>query len=68
MFYKYDPESDTLTISLRDKIEAGQVADSDEVARGLVADYSSEGDILQFELRNVRDLVNSESAVFRKAA
>ena len=47
MQYRYDPESDTLTISLKE-IEPGDVADSDEAVRGLVTDYSKTGEIIQF--------------------
>ena len=67
MYYRYDPESDTLTISLKE-VGPGDVADSDEVVRGLVADYSKTGEVLQFELRNVRGLVNSSSMVLQRAA
>ena len=68
MFYRYDPESDTLTISLQDKIGPGDVADSDEVVKGLVADFAKTGEVIQCELRNVRGLVDSSSVVLRKAA
>ena len=67
MQYRYDPESDTLTISLKE-IEPGDVADSDEAVRGLVTDYAKNGEVIQFELRNVRNLVNSSSIVLRQAA
>ncbi len=67
MNYRYDPESDTLTISLKE-IEPGDVADSDEAVRGLVTDYSKTGEIIQFELRNVRGLVNSSTIALKKAA
>ncbi len=67
MNYRYDPESDTLTIALKE-IRPGDVADSDEVVRGLVADYAKNGEVIQFELRNVRGLVDSSSVVLRQAA
>jgi uncharacterized protein YuzE len=67
MQYRYDPESDTLTISLKE-VGPGDVADSDETVHGLVTDYSKIGEIIQFELRNVRGIVNSASTVLRKAA
>ena len=68
MSYNYDSESDTLTIRLKEEIRPGEVADSDEVAAGLVADYSEAGEVLQFELRNVRRLVNSERPALHQAA
>lgn len=68
MNYHYDPESDTLTISLKDKIAAGEVVDSDEVVRGMVADFDKAGQIIQFEIRNLRPLVNGQENALRKAA
>jgi len=68
MSYNYDPDSDTLTIRLKEDIGKGEVADSDEVAAGLVADYSEQGEILQFELRNVRRLVDAGSVALHRAA
>jgi uncharacterized protein YuzE len=68
MHYRYDPDSDTLTVALKEDIGQGEVADSDEVAKGMVVDYNAAGEIIQFELRNLRPIVNSESKVLRKAA
>ena len=68
MYYRYDPDSDTLTIALKDQIKAGEVVDSDEVAKGLVADFNDKGEIIQFELRNLRPIVNAQSQILRKAA
>jgi len=68
MNYHYDPDSYTLTIALKDPIASGEVADSDEVAHGLVADFNKAGELIQFELRNLRPLVNGSESALRKAA
>ena len=55
----YDPDSDTLTITLRD----GAIADSDEVRPGVIADFDAEGGILRFELLAASTVVTHPMSV-----
>ena len=42
----YDPETDTLTVRLKDAF----IKESDEICEGLVADYDDEGNIVGLEI------------------
>ncbi|MBI4498934.1 MAG: DUF2283 domain-containing protein [Chloroflexi bacterium] len=42
----YDPETDTLSLLLRDSV----VSESDELEDGIIVDYDSDGRIVGFEL------------------
>ena len=42
----YDPETDTLTITLR----VSHISESDELQEGFIADYDSEGNIVGLEI------------------
>ncbi|MBI2873391.1 MAG: DUF2283 domain-containing protein [Chloroflexi bacterium] len=43
----YDPETDTLTIVLR---EVARVVESEELREGVIADYDVNGDIVSIEV------------------
>ncbi|NOT02438.1 MAG: DUF2283 domain-containing protein [Phycisphaerales bacterium] len=49
----YDPETDTLTIRLRDE----RIKESDEVRPGVIADFGYDGGIVRFELLNASKIV-----------
>jgi len=49
----YDPETDTLTIRLRDE----RIKESDEVRPGVIADFGYDGGIVRFELLNASKVV-----------
>lgn len=53
MKVQYDPETDTLTIRLRDE----QIKESEEVHPGVIADYGHDGRIVRFELLRASHLV-----------
>ena len=42
----YDPETDTLSVILKD----AQVAESDEDKRGVILDFDADGDMVSFEI------------------
>ena len=49
----YDPETDTLTIRLRDE----RIKESDEVRNGLVVDYGYDGGVVRFEVLRASKVV-----------
>ena len=49
----YDPETDTLTIRLKD----GHISESDELQEGVIADYGPEGQILGLEIFDASERV-----------
>ena len=49
----YDPETDTLTIYLRDE----RIKESDEVRPGVIADYGYDGGIVRFEVLRASKVV-----------
>ena len=53
MKVKYDPETDTLTIYLRDE----RIKESDELRPGVIADYGYDGGIVRFELLRASKVV-----------
>lgn len=46
MRVQYDPQTDTLTITLRD----ARIRESDEVRPGVIADFGEDGGIVRFEV------------------
>ena len=49
----YDPETDTLTIRLREE----RIKESDEVRPGLVVDYGYDGGVVRFEVLRASKVV-----------
>ena len=49
----YDPETDTLTIRLRDE----RIKESDEVREGIVVDYGYDGGVVRFEVLRASKVV-----------
>jgi len=49
----YDPETDTLTIRLRDE----RIKESDEVRDGVVVDYGYDGGVVRFEVLRASTVV-----------
>jgi uncharacterized protein YuzE len=49
----YDPETDTLTIRLREE----RIKESDEVCDGLVVDYGYDGGVVRFEVLRASKVV-----------
>jgi len=54
MKVQYDPQTDTLTITLRD----ARIQESDEVRPGVIADFGYDGGIVRFELLNASKIVD----------
>lgn len=57
MRIQYDPGVDVLMIYLRE----GQVAESDEVAAGMIVDFDEEGRPLSIEILNAQRLLSPDS-------
>jgi uncharacterized protein YuzE len=53
MKVNYDPETDTLTIRLRDE----RIKESDEVREGVVVDYGYDGGVVRFEILRASKVV-----------
>ena len=53
MKVQYDPETDTLTIRLRDE----RIKESEEVRPGVIADYGHDGGIVRFEVLRASKVV-----------
>jgi len=53
MKVNYDPETDTLTIRLRDE----RIKESDEVRDGIVVDYGYDGGVVRFEVLRASKVV-----------
>ncbi len=49
----YDPETDTLTIRLRE----ARIKESDEVREGVVVDYGYDGGVVRFEVLRASKVV-----------
>ncbi|HXJ96001.1 MAG TPA: DUF2283 domain-containing protein [Terriglobia bacterium] len=49
----YDPETDTMTISLRNE----RIRESDEVQPGVIADFGYDGGIVRFEILGASKVV-----------
>jgi uncharacterized protein YuzE len=50
----YDPETDTMTIRLRDE----RIKESDEVREGIVVDYGYDGGVVRFEILRASKVVD----------
>ncbi|MCL7474850.1 MAG: DUF2283 domain-containing protein [ANME-2 cluster archaeon] len=55
----YDPETDTLTLILRDDIP---IAESDEIKEGLIIDYSEDNKIVSIEMLDASENVAEPQA------
>jgi uncharacterized protein YuzE len=53
MKVQYDPETDTLTISLREE----RIKESEEVRPGIIADYGYDGGLVRFEVLRASTVV-----------
>lgn len=49
----YDPDTDTLTIQLREE----RIKESDEVRKGIIADFGYDGGIVRFEVLRASQVV-----------
>lgn len=56
----FDPETDTLSIILRDE----KISESDEVKEGIVIDYSKDGKIVSIEIMDASDQVTEPQSIF----
>jgi uncharacterized protein YuzE len=57
MKIKYDKETDTLTITLRE----ARVKESDEVRPGVIADFGFDGGVVSFEILSASRVVERTS-------
>jgi uncharacterized protein YuzE len=53
MKVQYDPQTDTLTIRLRDE----RIKESEEVRPGVIADYGYDGGLVRFEVLRASTVV-----------
>ena len=51
----YDPQTDSLTIALRD----GRIKESDEIRPGVIADFGYDGGIVRFEILQASKVVGN---------
>ena len=51
----YDPETDSLTITLREE----RIKESDEVRPGVIADFGYDGGIVRFEILDASKVVHN---------
>ena len=51
----YDPETDSLTITLREE----SIKESDEVRSGVIADFGYDGGIVRFEILDASKVVHN---------
>ena len=54
MRVEHDPQTDTLTITLRD----GRIRESDEVRPGVIADFGDDGGVVRFEVLDASKVVD----------
>jgi uncharacterized protein YuzE len=65
MKVRYDAETDSMTITLKDE----RIRDSDEVGPGIIADYGYDGAIVRFETLDASRLIDDTGEVlFEKSA
>jgi uncharacterized protein YuzE len=55
----YDPETDSLTITLREE----RIKESDEVRPGIIADFGYDGEIVRFEILDASKRMENPRAV-----
>ena len=55
MKINYDPETDSLVISLRDE----RIKESDEIRPGVIADFGYDGGIVRFEILQASRVVQN---------
>jgi len=55
----YDPDSDTLTVILKE----GPVEESDEVREGLILDYDAEGELVSLEILDASERIRAPQSV-----
>jgi uncharacterized protein YuzE len=51
----YDPQTDSLTITLRE----GRIKESDEVRPGVIADFGYDGGLVRFEIMKASEVVEN---------
>ena len=51
----YDPETDSLTITLRDE----RIKESDEIRPGIIADFGYDGGVVRFEIMQASKVVQN---------
>jgi len=56
----FDPETDTLSIILRDE----KISESDEIKDGVIIDYSKDGKIVSIEIMDASDQVTEPQSIF----
>ena len=60
----YDPETDTLTIRLKE----AQISESDELQEGIVADFDAKGNIVGLEIFDASNRVNDpQTMIFQSS-
>ena len=59
MKVQYDPQTDTLTITLRE----ARIRESDEVRPGVIADFGYDGGIVRFEVLEASKIVDQAREV-----
>jgi len=59
MKIRYDAETDTMVISLRDE----QIKESDEVRPGVIADFGYDGGVVRFEILDASKVVGDPLSV-----
>lgn len=56
----FDPDTDTLSIILRDE----NISESDEVKEGVIIDYSKDGRIVSIEIMDASEQVTEPQSIF----
>jgi uncharacterized protein YuzE len=65
MKVRYDPETDSLNIVLRE----APIRESDEISPSVIADFGHDGDIVGFEILGASRIVdNTEEVLYEKTA
>ena len=57
MKIRYEPETDTMTITLREE----RIKESDEVRPGVIADFGYDGGLVRFEILDASKVVQNIS-------
>ena len=56
----FDPETDTLSIILRDE----NISESNEIIEGVIIDYSKDGKIVSIEIMDASEQVTEPQGIF----